>query len=720
MRVGGLFTEDFLRYGIAETEAWRSLDDAEVENLHGALAAVFDTFPHARGPSEQTTEDDLIWKVLGLLGWDQYLRQVTLAVRGRENVPDGLLFADEEAKRRANARASDADRYQDGLCVVESKRWNRALDRQEQVVGEVEVPAAQMLRYLRRAEDLTGGQLRWGILTNGRIWRLYYLGSRNPQDDFFEIDLPAVLGIPPFTDDLFAPPPEERTHWLKVFSLMFRCEAFLPGDDRHTFHRLSLDEGRFYEERVADDLSNIIFGEVFPDLARAIVTNDPERPDPVDRIYLNGVKDATLILLYRLLFVLYAEDRDLLPVRDRRYDDYGLREKVRNDIARRIDAGDRLSDAGATYWNHIRELFRLIAEGDRSIGLPPYNGGLFAAREAPLLDRIRLPDAAFAPVVERLGRIERDGMRRYVNYRDLSVRQLGSVYERLLEYDLIHEGDVLAVRLNPFARKGSGSYYTPDDLVRLIIEQTLSPLVEERWNAFAARAEAYAHDRRPKEARLTELAALDPAAALLELKVCDPAMGSGHFLVDVVDFLANEVSTAAEAAREIVDWGEYESPIRRRVAEMRTNIMEQAQRGGWAVRDDQLEDAQIIRRMILKRTIYGVDKNPMAVELAKVSLWLHTFTVGAPLSFLDHHLRRGDSLFGETVRGVMDRIAAEGALFINDAVNRAKGTAEGMARIEGLTDADIAEVHESAATFEAVAEATRPLAAFMDLIHAFS
>jgi Eco57I restriction-modification methylase len=130
-------------------------------------------------------------------------------------------------------------------------------------------------------------------------------------------------------------------------------------------------------------------------------------------------------------------------------------------------------------------------------------------------------------------------------------------------------------------------------------------------------------------------------------------------------------------------------------------------------------DKVIVRRMVLKRVIYGVDKNPMAVELAKVALWLHSFTVGAPLSFLDHHLRCGDSLFGETVRGVMDKLAKRGALLNNEAIQKARASSKGMEAIEQNTDADIAGVKDSASSFADVQAATAPLAAFMSLFHAF-
>ena len=149
---------------------------------------------------------------------------------------------------------------------------------------------------------------------------------------------------------------------------------------------------------------------------------------------------------------------------------------------------------------------------------------------------------------------------------------------------------------------------------------------------------------------------LDPAEAFVRLRVCDPAMGSGHFLVSLVDYLADAVLTEITEAPARVAWADpaepYRSPLVLRVERLRADIRRSADRNGWDVPDEQLDDRHLVRRIILKRVIYGVDLNPMAVELAKLSLWLHSFTVGAPMSFLDHHLRVGDSLFGEFVAPV--------------------------------------------------------------------
>ncbi|MGF1454964.1 MAG: Eco57I restriction-modification methylase domain-containing protein [Alphaproteobacteria bacterium] len=436
---------------------------------------------------------------------------------------------------------------------------------------------------------------------------------------------------------------------------------------------------------------------------------------------LQEVREAALILLYRLLFILYAEDRDLLPVRDTRYDDYGLRNKVRLDVKERKDKNDVFSETAARYWGAMADLFIAIDQGDASIGLPPYNGGLFDQERHAILTDIRIPDAVMARVVDALSFEVTPEGRKYINYRNLSVQQLGSIYERLLEYEVARDDDEITVQPNIFARKGSGSYYTPDDLVQLILTETLEPLVEERKRAFRDKIEELRGGDLPDHRKIGQLKRLDPATALLDLKICDPAMGSGHFLVSLVDFMADQVITAmAEAELDAPEeWGDYISPLGERIDTIRNTILANADERDWTIDEEQLDDRHIIRRMVLKRCIYGVDKNPMAVELAKVALWLHTFTVGAPLSFLDHHLRCGDSLFGSWVKKGIDKAATYGTpLLLHEPMKRALRAASKMQIVEGLTDAEIAEAHRSADVFAEVEDMTAPLDALLKLIHA--
>lgn len=710
---GSLFTSDFLTQSIVSNADWKSISDGDIDALAADLAAVFAAFPVGQSPNETRTEDDLIWPVLRRLGWDQAMRQQNLTVKGRDDVPDGLLFADADTKTQADRFPEEYKRYQFGLAIVESKRWRRPLDRQSGKRGEELAPSTQMLRYLRRVDDLTTGNLRWGILTNGGRWRLYYSGARSVSEQFFELDLAAVLGIAGHGDGLFKLNDEQRRHALRVFALVFRREAFLPSaTDPRTFHVRALDEGKFYEERVASDLSDLVFDKLYPLLARSIADKAPEAA-------LQDVREAALILLYRLLFILYAEDRDLLPVNDRRYDDYGLRDRVRLDVGDRKDKGDTFSTTAARYWSVLDDLCRAIDEGDTSIGLPPYNGGLFDPERTPLLRQVRLSDAVMAEVIDKLSFERADDTRKYINYRDLSVQQLGSIYERLLEHEVVREGAVVDIRPNIFARKGSGSYYTPDDLVNLIIRETLEPLIEARLAAFRNKAEELASSDQDEGRKLGTLRRLDPAERLLDLKICDPAMGSGHFLVSLVDYMADQVITAMAETETMVEWADYISPLADRIEGIRNTILGNAEERSWTVDPEQLDDRHIIRRMVLKRCVYGVDKNQMAVELAKVALWLHSFTVGAPLSFLDHHLRCGDSLFGSWVKTGIEKATAYGSpLLLHEPVKTALGSAASMQTIEGLPDAEIAEAHRSQEIFEGVQVMTAPLNAFLSLLHA--
>ncbi len=702
---GSLFTTDYLTAAVSNTAEYLNVD---APALRARLTAIAAAFPRHQRTNESQTEDDLIWPVLAALGWSQSLRQQNLTVVGRDDVPDGLLFADALTKAAANAESAQWRRYDHGLAVVESKRWARPLDRASGR-DEATAPSTQMLRYLRRIDDLTRGRLRWGMLTNGAKWRLYWAGAQSVSEEFLEIDLERVLALD--GDDLFADA-AARDHWLRVFAVMFAREAFLKsGADDRSFHERARAAAAFYEAGVAASLSQLVFEQVFPSLASAIAEAAPQAS-------LQDVRESALVLLYRLLFLLYAEDRDLLPVSDRRYDDYALR-PLRIEVGKRVSEGNVLSRSAARIWGHIADLSRIIDKGDASIGIPPYNGGLFATGGTALLTTVRLPDSVMAPALDALSYERSSGERRYINYRDLSVQQLGSIYERLLEFEVVRDDfGLLTVRPNLFARRNTGSYYTPDELVGLILDETLEPLISNRREAFRS-VLATLNAKDAENYRRQRLREADAADAILSLRVCDPAMGSGHFLVSLVDTLADHVLDAmAEAAALGADL-DYTSPLADKIEDIRATILRNARAANWTIDEAQLDDRHIIRRMVLKRCVFGVDKNPMAVELAKVALWLHTFTVGAPLSFIDHHLHPGDSLFGLWVRDAIDKATAMGGeLFYHDALRNAQRSAQAMKTIEALTDVEIAEAHRSAAMYEDVELMTGDLDGFVSFINA--
>lgn len=724
---GRLFTRDFLLEGIRDTADWISLEDVTVDQLEDCLKTLLSKIAARKSTNEAQTEDDLVYPILEHLGWAEGEVQPNASVKARLDVPDALLYPDVSAKARAGA-LDPWQRFQHGLAIVEAKRWGRPLDREERGrKGEEGTPSSQMLRYLRRIEERTKGRLRWGILTNGRLWRLYFHGATSIAEDFLEIDLGRVVEIegiesPGLFDrrpEIFGDDAAWRRHVLKLFCLLFGRTAFLAGDQGETFHQLALREGKRWEEKVRDTLSGKVFDEILPELANALATRDPQRPSVLGPAYLDEVRQGALILLYRLLFVLYAEDRNLLPDERGAYAPYCLT-KLRQEIAEK--GPERYPKGICLLWSRLITIFTAIAEGNDELGIPPYNGGLFDPATAPILGRLQLTDDIVARMVFGLSHEADAGDGRgprYINYRDLSVQQLGAVYESILEHGLrvSAEGRV-EIDADDDARHTSGSYYTPEELVGLIIDKAVGPAVAAKLDAFRAAALALATDRRPVADRLAELAELDPASAILTLKVCDPAMGSGHFLVSLVDWVADAVLDAQEEAATLVPWGDYISPLAARVAAVRTKILSEARSRNWAITEGQLDDRHIVRRMVLKRVVYGVDKNPMAVELAKVALWLHSFTVGAPLSFLDHHLRAGDSVVGAWVRPTVDALQQRGALFNLGQIARVEQVAGLMAEIEETTDNDIAEVTASKTKFGTVGEVTAPIAELFSLLTA--
>jgi hypothetical protein len=499
----------------------------------------------------------------------------------------------------------------------------------------------------------------------------------------------------------------------RYFWLFFRQEAFIKDIHGQNFLERVREGSTTYATRVGNELKELVFDRIFPDISKGFVSlNTDIQPD---LLY-----EASLSLLYKLLFLLYAEARDLLPVRGD-YRDYSLLQKTR-EIAVKIDRQQVFSRTSTGIYDALLSLFRIVDRGDANLAVPRYNGGLFDMEEGRVncfLGQYKLSDAVLAPILDKLARFEGQP----IDYSFLGVRQLGSIYEGLLEYRIVIEGESVHLENDQGERKATGSYYTPDYIVKYIVSHTLKPILEQRAQQFGdlmteiATRRQESSDRRlgnlSQQGLQKDLQRLEKKAitTLLDLKLCDPAMGSGHFLVEAVDYLTDELI-------QILNLYPEDNPVLTMLETTRQNIIDNLRQQGIILDSPTLEPTQLLQRVVMKRCIYGVDINPMAVELAKVSLWLHSFTVGAPLSFLDHHLRCGNSLIGTTAKAaeaaMIEEESGQLTLLTGPFVGLLRA-AEIMRGISTLSDATFAEVEASEQLFRDFDSQAKPYKRLLDV-----
>lgn len=307
MPQGTLFTEDFLNEGIRETAAWRNLPPGTPIAFRDALRAIFGSVADPSRLNEAQTEERLVKPVLHALGWGGcYWVQERLETKGRANVPDYLLFGSVDDFNQADRKRTAAERYPFAIAVGDAKAWSVDLDRRGAGAGTDETPSGQILRYLSRAEVQSDRRVQWGILTSGRQWRLYHQGAKSRLEEYFEVDLAWLLGVAgaqgelgsPLRPRLFASDQQWTDHLITAMWLMFRREAFLPGEDGRTFHQVALAEGREWEAKVRESVAEVVFRDVFPDLIRALKRADPRAPATVEPSYLATLRDAALLMLY--------------------------------------------------------------------------------------------------------------------------------------------------------------------------------------------------------------------------------------------------------------------------------------------------------------------------------------------------------------------------------------------------------------------------------------
>lgn len=447
-------------------------------------------------------------------------------------------------------------------------------------------PAFTLQDYLN-----DGNGTLWGLVTNGAVIRLMRDNASLTRPAYIEADLAQI-----FTN-------EDAASFAILWSLIHRTRfgvTATPATDcaLERWREAGSREGEAVRDRLADQVETALkvlgsgFLEANLGLAARLKSGEIDRTEWFNEL---------LRLVYRLIFLMVAEDRNLLHPETAKSDARKLYSEGYGLAALRAQAARAATwDKHHDRYEGIKVVFRGLAHGEAALGLPAF-GGLFGAGMLPHLETARLNNRAFMEAIYRLSWLaDKTGMVP-VNWRAMETEELGSVYESLLELQpqLGDDGKTLifaseAAEQKGNQRKTTGSYYTPDSLVQLLLDTTLDPVLEER-----------------------EAKASDPAEELLTITVIDPACGSGHFLL--------------AAARRIAT----------RVARHRAGGIPSA------------SDFRHALREVACRCLYGVDRNPMAVELTKVALWIEALEPGRPLAFFDAQIRCGDSLIGVFDRGML-------------------------------------------------------------------
>ena len=452
---------------------------------------------------------------------------------------------------------------------------------------------ALMQEYLNRTEHL------WGIVTNGLQWRLLRDSSLMTRLTYIEFDLEQILNGENFAE-------------FGLFYRLFHRSRLPQGMDDadecllEYYHQEAIQQGGRVRDRLRDGVEKalVLLGTGFlQHPANQQLRQQFESGELTDKVYYRQL----LLLIYRLLFLMVAESRDLLladedPEKARIYMEYYSVERLRNMTERRSYRREGFQDL----WQGLRVTFRLFDENWRgeALKLSPLNGDLFGSKTLQDLDACAIDNhdlllairelSLYVAVPSAASRRVQKGQLRRVNYEALDVEELGSVYESLLDFHpqvMVRQGIYEFALVLGSDRKTTGSYYTPPELVGQLIKSALEPVIADKLKGAKTPAEQ--------------------EAALLSLKVCDPACGSGHFLL--------------AAARR----------IGKELAKVRTG---EAQPGAEPLRKA-IRDA-------IQNCIYGVDLNPLAVDLCKVALWIEGFNRGFPLNFLDHRIKCGNSLVG--------------------------------------------------------------------------
>lgn len=650
-------------------------------DLDAWLAAHFDIASLSRR-SEAQLEERFIGPLLTQLGWTSVTQQ-TITVQGKLAKPDWCLLL---APNLDDLLIASKD-HTLITAICESKAWDKTLD-----TGKADRnlnPHHQLQDYLSTL------RVRFGFLTNGRIWRIYDTDRITAKKTFIEFDLEAISALPDAA---------EKSQALALFAFFFGRNTYAhpaTGGQASAIEQAIAASAEF-TLAVEENLKAVIYGYAGEDSLFEIMGRAISRANP--KASMASVYENSVVLLFRLLFVVYFEDknRDLLA-RHPFYKRFSLGHIFQN-LPDKTDARSRLHDGA----HALKQLFEMLDEGAQDIDIPLFNGGLFDPLRAPLLLQPKIFDnATLGQILEKLlygtdrGTTLFDTRR---DFKNMSVTHLGRIYEGLLEFRFEKASETavyLEYETSATRGKAIEAYFDAYDTALIRKEKGFRALRELTVKKGDVYLKSASNSRKTSASYYTPAALSEPLVkaavdqalanasaqgkALMALKILDNACGSGHFLVEALGYLTDLALERLETDAE----------LQQLVATESAKIAEQL---AFLNLDYVPEDAQILKRALLKRCIFGVDLNPFAVELARLSLWMDSFIFGTPLSFIEHHVQHGNALMGASVQEFIAYNATEvkqNDFFVENLSARFDELRTVMQELDAMRDTTATEVEHS-------------------------
>jgi Type I restriction enzyme R protein N terminus (HSDR_N)/N-6 DNA Methylase len=651
-----------------------------VQALHDWLGI---HLPAALNPSsnEAQLEDEFVKPLIAQLGWHS-VKQINLSAQGKSQELDWALTLNQSAADRLKTNRDP----QHITAVVECKAPSVALDNGK---ANASNPHFQLMQYLNMY------RVPYGFLTNGRLWRFYNNDTLHAKKAFLEFDLPALLALPDS---------QEQARAVGLFTQFFALASYAPVvQGAASSIQATASRAADYAFELESNLKSVIYGtdgedSAFERIGQAIHARNPAAS-------MGEVYENAMVLLYRLLFVVYFEDKNRALLQAHPH-------YARHSLASIVEGLKTAPPALHDGMFALRHLFTILDEGAEDIRVPLFNGGLFDPDQSPLLNVGKLlSNAQLQQLLAQLLYKTQGGAALFDtrrDYKNMTITHLGRIYEGLLEYRFIQaEGERPTYVEYKKGKTTTDAYFSAyalaafkktaikDKSIVILREIALSEGQIYLRSASNSRKTTASYYTPTELSSFLIKAGIDRAIdvdgkAIASLTILDNACGSGHFLVEALGYLSQRALASLDTQPELQALLEQE----------RSKITEQLQ----ALHlDTALDDAQILKRALLKRCIYGVDLNPFAVELTRLSLWIDSFIFGTPLSFIEHHIQHGNALMGATQaeflahtrRGEAQNLFAE-----QDLHTEFTALGDVMSELSHLRDTTSFEINQSKAIYK--------------------